>query len=58
MNTTMTAEERRRLRKWIADGNDAADNPWLMAGEDGRPLDFITACREMLDLKGQHDADL
>ena len=30
MNTTMTAEERRRLRKWIADGNDAADNPWLM----------------------------
>ena len=58
MNTTMTAEERRRLRKWIADGNDAADNPWLMAGEDGRPLDFITAGREMLDLKGQHDADL
>jgi hypothetical protein len=58
MNTTMTAEERRRLRKWIADGNDAADNPWLMAGEDGRPLDFITAWREMLDLKGQHDADL
>ena len=43
MNTTMTVEERHRLRKWIADGNDAANNPWLMAGEDGRPLYFITA---------------
>lgn len=58
MNTTMTVEERHRLRKWIADGNDAADNPWLMAGEDGRPLYFITAWREMLDLKEQHDAGL
>jgi len=58
MNTALTAEEKCRLRKWIADGNDAADNPWLMAGEDGRPLDFITAWREMLDLKGQHDAGL
>lgn len=34
MNTALTAEEKCRLRKWIADGNDPADNPWLMSGED------------------------
>ncbi|MDD3228627.1 hypothetical protein SDC9_193797 [bioreactor metagenome] len=54
MNTALTAEEKCRLRKWIADGNDPADNPWLMSGVDGRPLDFITAWRDMLSLEAEH----
>lgn len=54
MNVDLTAEEKCRLRKWIAEGNNAADNPWLMAGEDGRPLDFITALRDMLSLEAEH----
>jgi hypothetical protein len=58
MNVDLTAEEKYRLRKWIAEGNDAADNPWLMAGEDGRPLDFITALRDMLSLEAEHMAIL
>ena len=56
MNTAITVEEKRRLRKWIADGNDPADNPLLMAGEDGRPLDFISAWRDMLSLEAEQTA--
>lgn len=54
MNTALTAEEKCRLRKWIADGNDPAYNPWLMSGEDGRPLNFISAWRDMLSLEAEH----
>ena len=55
MNTIMTVEEHDRLRNWVEDGNDANDNPWYMAGEDGRPLDFITAWRVMLELEKEHN---
>jgi len=41
----MTPDERKELREWVADGNATACNPWLIAGEDGRPLDYITAAR-------------
>ena len=40
--------------KHLYDGNDPADNPWLMSGVDGRPLDFITAWRDMLSLEAEH----
>lgn len=49
----MTEEEKELLHKWIKAGHDPHDNPWCMAGEDGRTLDFITARRDMLDLKDQ-----
>ena len=52
----MTIEEKARLQEWVNDGNDEHDNPWLMAGEDGRPLDFITALRDMLSLAAEHSA--
>ena len=58
MNVDLTTDENRRLHKWIDEGNDAADNPWLMAGENGRPLDFITALRDMLSLESEHMAVL
>lgn len=54
----MTTEEKERLREWVEAGNSVHDNPWCMVGEDGRPLDFITAWRDMLDLKKQYDAGL
>ena len=41
----MTPDERKELREWVADGNATICNPWYMAGEDGRPLDYITAVR-------------
>lgn len=58
MNTALTAEEKCRRHQRIADGNDPAGNPWLMAGENGRPLDFIAAWRDMLSLEAEHMADL
>lgn len=50
----MTTEEKALLREWTDAGNDERDNPWLMAGEDGRPLDFVTALRDMLSLEAEH----
>lgn len=56
MNTALTPEERRELNKWVSEANKPADNPWYMAGENGAPLDFITAWRTMLEMEEEHAA--
>lgn len=45
-----TPRERRECRKWIVKGIPYQGNPWNMAGEDGRPLDLITALRLLEDM--------
>ena len=42
-----TRAERQELRAWLQGGNSANDNPWHMADEQGRPLDYISAAREI-----------
>jgi hypothetical protein len=37
--------EKRDLHEWIADGNSIFENPYLFSDEDGRPMDFVSACR-------------
>lgn len=46
----MTRSEKRELREWVANGNKVICNPWCIAGEDGRHLDFITASRTIEDM--------
>jgi hypothetical protein len=46
----MTPEERVELHGWVAEGNHAICNPWHMAGDDGYPLDYITAIRIVEDM--------
>lgn len=41
----MTPEERRELEKWVASGNSPYDNGDYAYGENGRPLDFVSAIR-------------
>lgn len=58
MIINMTTDEKLLLQEWVNAGNDERGNPWLMAGEDGRPLDFITARRDMLALEAEHKKGL
>ena len=46
----MSQEERRCLDDWIKNGNSVYDNPWCMADELGRPMDYISAIRIVEDL--------
>lgn len=48
---TVTDEEYRELCSWIASGNSIHANPWYMAGEDGRELDFLTARQVMMEMQ-------
>lgn len=43
--TPMTAKERRKLRKWVEDGNSVYSNPYDLYDDAGRLMDFITARR-------------
>ena len=47
----LTQEERRELRKWVADGNSVHVNPGWMCSESGHPMDFITAIRIEEDMR-------
>jgi hypothetical protein len=51
----ITPEERKALRKWVADGNSVYDNPFWLAGEDGNSLCFIVAIRLVVVLKYLHN---
>lgn len=42
---TMTCDERRELYKWVASGRSPYDNGDYICGENGWPLDFISALR-------------
>jgi len=61
----MTPEERKGLCEWVATGNGVNDNPYLLYGENGWPLDYISASRiyeEMLlnpeDYRANLDSEL
>jgi hypothetical protein len=45
--TPMTDEERELLREWVVDGNSFHDNGWYAYGENGRPIDFLDAYRQV-----------
>ena len=48
----LSATEKEELRAWVADDNSVYDNPFLLYGEDGWPMDYINASRvetEMYD---------
>ena len=47
----VTQEERQEILAWVQDGNSVYDNPWYMAEENGRPMDYITAVREVNDYR-------
>jgi len=57
----MTDAERAKLRKWYRLGNDIYSNPSQIHGENGWPLDFISALRleaELVDeLEGMTQAE-
>lgn len=42
---TMTSEERRELHKWVAKGRSPYDNGDFIYGENGWPMDFVSALR-------------
>jgi hypothetical protein len=43
--TPMTSEERVELRKWVREGNSPYENPWLLYGDNGCLIDFVSAMR-------------
>ena len=47
----MTKTERQDLLAWVQDGNSVNDNPWFMADEQGCPMDYISAAREVDDYR-------
>jgi hypothetical protein len=49
----MTADEKDKLREWMAQGNSVNCNPYLLYGENGCLMDFIAAGR----VAGEIDAN-
>ena len=47
----ITSDEQKELREWVNDGNSVYDNPYLLYGDDGRPMDFIDATRTFEDMR-------
>lgn len=41
----MTAAEQQELASWVAAGNSPYGNPYILADESGRELDFVAATR-------------
>ena len=41
----LTPNERAELNAWLAEGNSENSNPWYMADESGKELDFVSAMR-------------
>ena len=41
----MTSEERRELYKWVSSGRSPYDNGDYIYGDNGYPLDFVSAMR-------------
>jgi len=41
----MTAEEKKDLQEWVEDGNSVYSNPGIISDDNGRPMDYVNACR-------------
>jgi len=50
-----TKQEQSDLREWVAAGNSPFDNPYMISGENGWPLDFISAIRIDEDMMNNPD---
>ena len=46
----MTENEFTELCKWVQDSNSPYDNGWCMSSEDGHPMSFVEAMREIEDM--------
>ena len=51
----MSQTERQELADWIKGGNSVYNNPWYIADEQGRPMDYVSAMRAVGDLKPAND---
>ena len=52
-----TPEEKAELKVWVMSGHDPYDNPYSVWGENGLPLDYISALRFWRDFEpsGKND---
>ena len=41
----LSVNEKQDLRIWVSEGNSVHENPFLISGEDGWPMDYINASR-------------
>jgi hypothetical protein len=48
-STPMSQEERQELRHWVASGHSPYENGDYVCGENGLPIDFISARRSLND---------
>lgn len=51
--TAMTAAEQQALASWAAAGHSPYSNPYNLADESGRELDFVTAVRFTSELASE-----
>ena len=51
----MTQGEKEELREWMAHGNSANSNPFLVYGEDGCLMDFVGASRLVDEMAADYD---
>ena len=51
----MTPDELKELREWVAAGNSVHCNPHILYGDDGHPMDYITANRIAEDMNRNPD---
>ena len=49
--TPMTVKERRKLRKWVEEGNSVYSNPHDLYDDKGRLMDFLSACHVEKDYR-------
>jgi len=47
----LTADERKELREWVAEGNSVYGNGYYMCDGNGDPMDYITAERTVTDMR-------
>lgn len=47
----LTQSERQELLAWVKDGNSVFENPWCLADERGRSMDYIAAIGVVDDLR-------
>lgn len=50
----VTQQERQDILEWVRSGESVHTNPWCMADDNGRPMDYITAQRHLNDLAEQY----
>jgi len=55
-NTPMNKEERKALHDWVANGRSPYDNGDYICGDNGFPLDFISALRAEKELRDWFDS--